>query len=73
MGVPQHRRRIIFVGPAKTEDLAARLLRLPCYPGLDASDQEFIVDVVAQHFASPRRAAFQRVPTVSTARGHEAC
>jgi dTDP-4-amino-4,6-dideoxygalactose transaminase len=57
----------------ETEDLAARLLRLPCYPGLDASDQEFIVDVVAQHFASPRRAAFRHVTTGPTARGLDAC
>jgi len=57
----------------ETEDLAARLLRLPCYPGLDASDQEFIVDVVAQHFASPRRAAVRRVATGPRARGLDAC
>jgi dTDP-4-amino-4,6-dideoxygalactose transaminase len=33
-----------------TEDISARILRLPCYPGLTASEQAYVVKVVKQFF-----------------------
>jgi dTDP-4-amino-4,6-dideoxygalactose transaminase len=35
-----------------TEEMSARLLRLPCYPDLTACDQEFVADLIGKFFVS---------------------
>jgi dTDP-4-amino-4,6-dideoxygalactose transaminase len=39
-----------------TEDLSARLLRLPLYTDLDPADQDYVIDNVREYFRNGRSA-----------------